>query len=163
MLETAVAKARDASQLNNLCYQVAEEGMALDQALAACDASLKLRPDDAATLDSRAFVLMRMGRNAEALVAYDAALAKKPDLFAALYGRSLVETRLGRTAEGARDSALALGKPALPPERDSSAWVSTDLRLDWLEQRIRRAHERPFSADSHSRKGSENGALKNAL
>ncbi len=107
-LDAAVARTRGAAKLNSLCYQVAEEGMALDRALAACDASLKLRPDDAATLDSRAFVLMRMGRNAEALAAYDAALAKKPDLFAALYGRSLVETRLGRAAEGKRDAALAL-------------------------------------------------------
>jgi tetratricopeptide (TPR) repeat protein len=113
-LDGVEAKAGGASGLNDICYSLAVEGMMLDRALADCDASLKLRPDDAATLDSRAFVLMRMGRNADALAAYNAALAANPKEYNSLYGRALVEARLGRTADSARDTAAALaGRPAV--------------------------------------------------
>ncbi|CAN5151202.1 hypothetical protein BH09PSE2_BH09PSE2_12490 [soil metagenome] len=99
---------RDAVRLNNLCYDQAVNGFDLVQALADCDASLKLAPETAATLDSRAFVLMRQGRDTEALAAYDAALVKRPDFPTSLYGRSLVEARLGRTGEAERDRRAAV-------------------------------------------------------
>ncbi|HEX4742725.1 MAG TPA: tetratricopeptide repeat protein, partial [Caulobacteraceae bacterium] len=98
----------DPIMLNDVCYSLAVENMDLDRALALCDASLKLRPNEAAVLDSRAFVLLRLGRYAEALTAYDAAIAAKPDQYESLYGRGLVEARLGRTADSARDVAAAL-------------------------------------------------------
>jgi tetratricopeptide (TPR) repeat protein len=104
-------------QLNDICYTLAVENMELDSDLALCDASLKLEPQEAATLDSRAFVLMRLGRNAEALTAYDAALAAKPDLYESLYGRGLVEARLGRSTQSERDIADALkGRPQIREE-----------------------------------------------
>jgi tetratricopeptide (TPR) repeat protein len=81
--------------------------MDLERALAHCDASLKLRPNDAATLDSRGFVLMRLGRNAEAVAAYDAAVAANPKEYNSLYGRGVVESRLGRSTDSARDIAAA--------------------------------------------------------
>ncbi len=113
-LDGVEAKAGGASGLNNICYNLAVEGMMLDRALADCDASLKLRPDNAATLDSRGFVLMRLGRNADALAAYNAALAADPKEYNSLYGRALVEERLGRAAESARDTAAALaGRPGV--------------------------------------------------
>jgi tetratricopeptide (TPR) repeat protein len=109
----------DAGPLNEVCYDLAVENMALDRALADCDASLKLKPGVAATLDSRGFVLMRLGRDTEALAAYDAALAVNPKLYISLYGRGLVETRLGRQADGARDISAALA--AQPHVRDQFA------------------------------------------
>jgi tetratricopeptide (TPR) repeat protein len=106
-LADLAAATHDAVALNEICYTVAADDMSLDRALALCDASLKLRPNEAATLDSRAFVLLRLGRNAEALTAYDAALAANPKEYHSLYGRGLVESRLGRSADGARDIAAA--------------------------------------------------------
>jgi tetratricopeptide (TPR) repeat protein len=107
-LSAAESAARDADALNDICYDLAVENLALDRALADCDASLKSRPANAETLDSRAFVLMRQGRDAEALAAYDAALAANPNLYISLYGRGLVEARLRRQADSARDMAAAL-------------------------------------------------------
>ena len=120
-LDAAVSATRDAALLNRICYEVHKENVSLDRALSACGASLRLRADDANTLDSRAFVLMRMGRNAEALAAYDAALAKDPKLSASLYGRGLVEARLGRGTEAKRDTELALA--ARPNLRDEFAEI----------------------------------------
>jgi tetratricopeptide (TPR) repeat protein len=116
-LASLEATTQGADELNNICYNLAGEDISLDRALALCDASLKLRPNDAATLDSRAFVLMRLGRNAEALSAYDAALAANPAEYNSLYGRGLVEARLGRTDESARDIAAAVkGRPQVQEE-----------------------------------------------
>jgi tetratricopeptide (TPR) repeat protein len=118
-LDSIEATTSDAEALNDICYDLAVENIALDRALAACDASLKRRPGNAATLDSRGFVLMRLGRDAEALAAYDAALAVDPKLYISLYGRGLVEARLGRQAEATRDTGAALA--ARPYIRDEFA------------------------------------------
>ncbi|MHB8529741.1 MAG: tetratricopeptide repeat protein, partial [Caulobacteraceae bacterium] len=113
-LDAMEGAAPDPAELNQICYLLAVEDMALDRALADCEASLKLRPGDAATLDSRAFVLMRLGRNAEALTAYNAALAADPKEYNSLYGRGLVEARLGRMNDSRRDTTAALaGRPHL--------------------------------------------------
>ena len=97
----------DSSSLNEVCYQMAVENIMLDRALADCDASLRLRADSADTLDSRGFVLARLGRNVDALNAYDLALAKDPPEVNSLYGRGVVEARLGDTAGSQRDLAAA--------------------------------------------------------
>jgi tetratricopeptide (TPR) repeat protein len=118
-LSTMEATTHDPTELNSLCYGLAGENMRLDRAIADCDASLKLRPNDAATLDSRAFTLMRMGRDADALAAYDAALKADPTVYTSLYGRGLVEARLGRGPDAARDTAAALA--ARPHMREDFA------------------------------------------
>jgi tetratricopeptide (TPR) repeat protein len=105
------ALVKQAEPLNALCWDLAGEGMLLERALADCDASLRLDPHAVATLDSRGFVLYRLGRFPEALQAYDAALAVDPEEYHSIFGRGLVEARLGkddasrvdiRTAETAR-------------------------------------------------------------
>ena len=112
-----VEAAHDANQLNGLCYGLASEDFLLDRALADCDASLKLRPKDWATLDSRGFVLMRLGRNAEAITAYNASLAMYRKGYNSMYGRGLAEVRLGQAREGARDITAALAaRPGLRKE-----------------------------------------------
>ena len=70
-LDALEGEPRTAIELNDVCYGLAVENLFLDRALADCDASLKLKPGVAATLDSRGFVLMRLGRSAEALEAYN--------------------------------------------------------------------------------------------
>lgn len=107
-LDALQAQRLSAVDLNNICYDLAAENIHLDRALAGCDASLKRTPGAAATLDSRGFVLMRLGRNAEALEAYNAALAAQPKQSASLYGRGLVEARMGRADDAARDIHTAL-------------------------------------------------------
>jgi tetratricopeptide (TPR) repeat protein len=107
-LDALEAEPNSASELNTICYALAGEGMRLDRALADCDTSLKLKPGVAATLDSRGFVLMRLGRDAEAQAAYDAALAAQPREYNSLYGRGLVEARMGRADAAARDIHAAL-------------------------------------------------------
>ena len=95
--------AGDALMLNNLCWSQATAGFAYDLALADCEAALKVAPNDAGTLDSRAFVLLRLGRHEAAVAAYDRALALRPHAAASLFGRGLAKLRAGRLAEGRAD------------------------------------------------------------
>lgn len=94
--------------LNNLCWTRAVHGVDLTQALADCDAALALRPEVPGVIDSRAFVLLQLGRLEEALAAYDQALALSADRAGSLYGRGLVKKALGRTDEARVDRAAAL-------------------------------------------------------
>ncbi|MFI4973425.1 MAG: DUF3857 domain-containing protein [Caulobacterales bacterium] len=107
-LDALEAQSRSAAELNNVCYSLAGEGIWLQRALADCDASLKLGPGDSATLDSRGFVLLRLGRAADALEAYNAALAVQPKMYNSLYGRGLVEARMGREDDAVRDIHAAM-------------------------------------------------------
>lgn len=106
--EMRKAAAGDARALNNVCWELATLNHRLDDALDACDAALKLRPKDGATLDSRAFVLLRQGRNAESLAAYDEALRVRPYEPNSLYGRGLAKRRLGGIEESDADLKAAL-------------------------------------------------------
>jgi tetratricopeptide (TPR) repeat protein len=101
----------DANMLNNLCYDQATVAFDLTQALADCDASLALQ-NTPQTLDSRGFVLLRLGQNRDAKAAFDQALAMAPQLAPSLYGRSLVERRLGDTAAADKDKEAALANNA---------------------------------------------------
>ncbi|HWI87183.1 MAG TPA: tetratricopeptide repeat protein, partial [Sphingomonas sp.] len=106
--ESARNLTRDNAQgLNNLCYGMAVQNIQLDQALADCDVALRLSPKAANILDSRAFVLLRLGRNQEAVDSYDAALVLRPDIAESLYGRGLAKRRLGKASAGDSDVAAA--------------------------------------------------------
>ena len=99
--------AGDAAALNSVCYTEATDGFDLTQALADCDASLKLDPANSAVLDSRGFVLLRMDRNADAVKAYDEALSEWP-IADSFFGRSLAEARTQAGAAAERDRATAV-------------------------------------------------------
>ena len=94
--------------LNNLCYELASNDVALNTALASCEMSLEQRPNSAHTLDSKAFALMRLKRYAEALPAYDTAVKANGKLANAWYGRGLVRYRLHDKAGGQADINAAL-------------------------------------------------------
>jgi tetratricopeptide (TPR) repeat protein len=94
--------------LNNLCWAQAVAGFDLEVALADCDAALKLSPQIPAIPDSRAFVLLRLGRNEEAAGEYTHALALYTKSAASLYGRSLAYARMGKAKDAATDRAAAL-------------------------------------------------------
>ena len=97
---------RRADLLNNACWKRAMVGQHLPEALADCDASLKLRADGA-TFDSRALVLFRMGRYGDAIGDYDSGLTLRPSNPHLLHGRGLAELRDGAAAQGRSDIAAA--------------------------------------------------------
>ncbi|MEQ1619663.1 MAG: tetratricopeptide repeat protein [Terricaulis sp.] len=100
------------SVLNERCWLRAVSGEDLDQALEDCDRSLRQRPDDANTLDSRALVHLKRGEFAAALTDYDAALARSPGRGRYAYGRGLAQFGLGRVAEARAN--LEAGEAAAP-------------------------------------------------
>ncbi|WP_374943534.1 tetratricopeptide repeat protein [Sphingomonas sp.] len=104
----ARVKADDATSLNNMCWAKATSGVALESALADCDAALKMAPDVAGFLDSRGLALLRLGRLDAATADYDRALAKSPDLAGSRFGRAVAWARKGDKARSAADAAAAV-------------------------------------------------------
>ena len=106
--DAARALAGDAHALNGLCWMKAQAGVALERALAECDAAMAMTPGAADVEDSRALVLLRLDRVKDALAQYQAILAKVPTQAPSLYGRAVAEARTGDPAGAARDAAAAL-------------------------------------------------------
>jgi tetratricopeptide (TPR) repeat protein len=91
----------DSTALNERCWTKATFNVELQAALADCNASLKLQPNNPATLDSRAFTNLRLGATDAAISDYDAALKLAPALPASLFGRAIARAKKG-DVEGAR-------------------------------------------------------------
>jgi tetratricopeptide (TPR) repeat protein len=81
--------------LNARCWFRATMSIDLDLALADCEAALKLKPHFPPALDSRAFVLLRLGRLDAALAAYDETLSHETRYAWPYFGRGLVKKRMG--------------------------------------------------------------------
>jgi tetratricopeptide (TPR) repeat protein len=109
----ARAAARDAADFNSLCWNKAVAGIDLASALTDCDTAVADTPDNAAMLDSRAFVLLKLGRLDEAIATYDRALARNSDLAESYLGRAVAWSRKGDKRKAAADRAAAI---ALDPE-----------------------------------------------
>ncbi|WP_294250381.1 tetratricopeptide repeat protein [uncultured Sphingomonas sp.] len=99
--------ATEAAQLNNMCWAKATAGVGLASALADCDAALAKAPGNGAFLDSRALVLLRLGRIDDAIADYGRALAKNPAMASSLFGRALAWARKGDQARAEADAAAA--------------------------------------------------------
>lgn len=97
-----------APAFNGRCWARALLDRDLDKALSDCNAALRLRPNVAAYLDSRALVRLRRGEFDKALADYNAALAVQPRNAWSLYARGIVEHRAGLTAQADADRAAAL-------------------------------------------------------
>ena len=95
----------DPNLLNNVCWAQALAGFDLDQALADCDGAMAA--GEAAYIDSRAMVLLQMGRYAEARSEYERALVGDPRQAASIYGLGMARLALGD--EGGRED-LARGR-----------------------------------------------------
>lgn len=102
-----------ASMLNSMCWKKATAGVALASALADCDAALAKEPKSGAIADSRAFVLLRMGRLDDAIIAYGHALDLAPGLAASHFGRAVAYAHSGNKASAEADAAAAR---AIDPE-----------------------------------------------
>lgn len=97
---------------NARCWFRATMSIDLDLALGDCDQALTLKPGFAPALDSRAFVLLRLGRLEAARAAYDQAIAAESRYAWPYFGRGIVKKRLG-DAEGAEaDFAAARERQA---------------------------------------------------
>ena len=73
-----------------------------------CEAALAKEPTAAPILDSRAFVLLRLGRYDDAVQAYDKALAVNDRLAASLYGRGVIYALQGKRTLADTDIHAAL-------------------------------------------------------
>lgn len=120
----------NASALNGRCWLRATNNRDLDEALADCDASLRARPNDANTFDSRGLVHLQRGEIEAAYADYQAATGAEPQNGHFLYGRAIAEIRLGQIEKGNADlteasrldgsvaaeyAAYGVGPPAPPP------------------------------------------------
>lgn len=105
--DKVVSKKPDTYTYNIRCWARATWGEQLDAALADCNQAIKLAPNYAAALDSRALVYFRMGKYAEAIADDNEALVKQPKLAPSLYVRGLAMLRKGDTEDGNADIAAA--------------------------------------------------------
>ena len=122
------ARARDAAGddpdlLNSVCWNAALDNIELEQALADCDAALAVEPDAAHIMDSRAMVLLRLGRFEEAVAQYDRALEIIPSLAPSLYGRGVAKWALDRD-DWREDVAKAL---SIDPDAATSFETATTV------------------------------------
>jgi tetratricopeptide (TPR) repeat protein/predicted aspartyl protease len=97
---------RDAA-LNMRCWARVLLNLELDKALDDCNRALDQQPKNAAFLDSRAWVRLRMGNTGAALSDFDRAIELRPSSAWSLYGRGIVQTKLGKQAVGAADLEAA--------------------------------------------------------
>jgi len=91
---------------NGRCWTRAIVGE-LQSALADCNEALRLKPDVAATLDSRGLTYLKMGQWDLAIDDYSSALRLDPKLASSLYGRGLAKLKKGDIADGNADVAAA--------------------------------------------------------
>jgi tetratricopeptide (TPR) repeat protein len=97
----------DPAELNEGCWARVTANVELNQALELCERSLSIRPDSAATIDSRAWVKLRLGRLDDAIADFDRALSLAPEQSASLFGRGVARNRKGDRAGAKRDLAAA--------------------------------------------------------
>jgi tetratricopeptide (TPR) repeat protein len=91
--EVISANPKDANAYNSRCWTRVIIGQQLQQGLADCNESLRIRPNDAYTLDSRGFAYLKLDRLDDAIVDFSAALEINSKLVSSLYGRGLAKLR----------------------------------------------------------------------
>jgi len=101
------ANQTDPVVLNTACWERAKRGEQLDAALADCNESLRLRPNNADALDSRALVNFQLGKYQSAVNDDTAALGQDSKLASALYIRGLAKRKMGDAAGSSSDIAAA--------------------------------------------------------
>jgi tetratricopeptide (TPR) repeat protein/transglutaminase-like putative cysteine protease len=99
----ALAHAKAAVTFNNVCWELATADVRLASAQNDCNTAVAKDPGEPNFLDSRGFVLMRLGRYHRAIASYDAALKLDPLQADSLYGRGICELRLGEENRGHAD------------------------------------------------------------
>ena len=98
---------------NARCFDRAQWGQQLNEALADCEQALSWRPNASAILDSRALVYLRLGDNAKALADCTAALAATPDTPSARYTCGIARLRQGDQSGRADLTAAQASDPTV--------------------------------------------------
>lgn len=109
LISTELAKRKNNAQmLNARCWASGLGSVGLDAALSDCTRAIELAEGSTASmLDSRALVLMRLNRNADALADLDKALEMDPDQTSSRFLRGIVKGRMGDKAGARADVAAA--------------------------------------------------------
>ena len=109
--------AKTPTQLNNIAWELATRNVALPTALSIIDEALAKAPDSYAAIDSKAFILLRIGRYRDAIEQYDAALKRRPGAPSSLFGRGIAKLRAGqRTTDDADLKAARAARPDIATE-----------------------------------------------
>ncbi|USX16869.1 tetratricopeptide repeat protein [Oxalobacteraceae bacterium OTU3CAMAD1] len=116
--DRARAAAKTPGQLNNVAWELASRNLALPTAMAIVDEAIGKESENYAILDSKAFILLRLGRYKESVAQYDAALKHDPNGPSSLFGRGIAKRRSGQTAAGDADLNAA---------RAAKAYVDTEF------------------------------------
>jgi tetratricopeptide (TPR) repeat protein len=92
---------------NRRCWARAIAGIDLQQALWDCNESLRLRANDATTLENRGLTYFKLGQLDDAIANYDAVLKINPEKTTSLYGRGMAKLKKGDAVGGDADIAAA--------------------------------------------------------
>ena len=102
---------------NRRCWDRAVLGELEAAALADCNEAVRLDPNVAAIVDSRAFTYLKMRQWDSAIADYDSALRHDPKMATSLYGRGLARVNKGdRSGRNADIAAAKAIKPAIAEE-----------------------------------------------
>jgi tetratricopeptide (TPR) repeat protein len=106
----------NANNFNSRCWCRALDGKDLNAALGDCNESVRLRPNDGNTLNSRGLVQFTVGAFDAAIADYNTAVAQNAKDADSLYARGVAKLKKGDTAGGNADIAAAKAiKPELRP------------------------------------------------
>jgi tetratricopeptide (TPR) repeat protein len=100
-------EARREVALNNRCWIRVRLGIELNEAVADCNDAVDGDSKNAAYLDSRGWLFLRLGNYPKALADFDRSIELRPKGAWSLYGRGLTKARLGDAAQGEADLAAA--------------------------------------------------------
>ena len=116
-------KPESAQGYNALGYSFADRNTRLEEAAQLIDRAVMLKPDDAAILDSKGWLLFRQGKLQEALEHLRMAFAKMPD--------GEIAAHLGEVlwALGKRDEAAAVWREAAKAHPDNEVLTATIKRI----------------------------------
>ncbi len=106
--EAALGPKPNAAAFNKLCWRLTLSDTALERAMEYCNRALALAPGRSSLVDSKALLLLRLGRWQEAIEAYDKALEKNPNLGTSLYGRGIASQMRCKCDTGIDDLRKAL-------------------------------------------------------
>jgi tetratricopeptide (TPR) repeat protein len=96
-----------AAAITSRCWTRVISGQHFQEALSDCNESLRIRPNDPETLESRGFTYLRLGQWDDAIADFGAVLAINPKYPNSLYGRGLAELKKGDRASADTDMAAA--------------------------------------------------------